>query len=49
MDRSPGSRKLTYVLFLLLLLVLAVLVLRQVAETHLRAAAVLERVSDPNA
>jgi dienelactone hydrolase len=48
-DRSPGSRKLTYVLFLLLLLVLAVLVLRQVAETHLRAAAVLERVSDPNA
>lgn len=49
MDRSPGSRKLTYVLFLLLLLVLSVLVLRQVTETHLRAAAVLERVSDPNA
>jgi pimeloyl-ACP methyl ester carboxylesterase len=48
-DRSRGSRKLTYVLFLLLLVVLAVLVLRQIAETNLRAAAVLERVSDPKA
>ena len=49
MDRHRGSRKLTYVLFLVLFLVLAALVLRQVAETHLRAAAVLTLLSDPNA
>ena len=49
MDRHRGSRKLTYVLFLVLFLVLAALVLRQVAETHLRAAAVLTLLNDPNA
>jgi pimeloyl-ACP methyl ester carboxylesterase len=44
-----GSQKLTYLLFLLLFIVLAILALRQVAEAHLRSAAVLMRLSDPNA
>ncbi|HET9182355.1 MAG TPA: hypothetical protein VFP59_09500 [Candidatus Angelobacter sp.] len=48
MDSHTG-RKLKYFLIPLLLIVLAVLLLRQDAEAHLRAAAVLERVSDPNA
>lgn len=49
MDRHRGSRKLTYVLFLVLFFVLAALVLRQMAETHLRAAAVLTLLSDSKA
>jgi hypothetical protein len=48
-ERNQGSRKLKYFLFILLLIVLAGVALRSTAEAHLRAAAVLTRLSDPNA
>jgi pimeloyl-ACP methyl ester carboxylesterase len=44
-----GSRKLTYLLFLFLFVVVAILAIRQPADAHLRAAAVLMRLNDPSA
>lgn len=49
MEKHQGSRKLKYFLFILLLIVLAGVALRGTAEAHLRAAAVLTCLSDPNA
>ena len=49
MATRQGSRKLTYLLFVLLFIVVAILAVRQPADAHLRAAAVLSRLSDPNA
>jgi dienelactone hydrolase len=48
-ERNQGSRKLKYLLLVLLLIALAGVALRRTAEAHLRAAAVLTRLSDPNA
>jgi len=48
-DRYQGSRKLKYLLCILLLIVLAGVALQGTAESHLRAAAVLKRLSEPNA
>ena len=47
MAHIQGSRKLTWLLFFLLFLVLAVIVVWQPVRAHLRAAAVLENLSDP--
>lgn len=47
MGRYHGSRKLTYLLFLLLFLVLAVIVAWQPVNAHLRAASVLTNLSHP--
>ncbi|MGH9571608.1 MAG: alpha/beta hydrolase [Candidatus Angelobacter sp.] len=47
MVERRGSRKLTWVLLTLLLLVLTGLVLRRVADAHLRAMSVLARFSNP--
>jgi pimeloyl-ACP methyl ester carboxylesterase len=48
--RKPtGSRKLTYLLFICIVVVLAILALRQPVEAHLRAAAVLAKLSNPAA
>jgi pimeloyl-ACP methyl ester carboxylesterase len=44
-----GSRKLTWFLLVLLLVLLAGLAARRAADTHLRAVSVLLRLSDPNA
>lgn len=49
MATRRGSRKLTYLLFLFLFVVVAILAVRQMADAHLRAAAVLTRLSDPSA
>jgi hypothetical protein len=48
-EKSRGSRKLRYLLLVLLVIILAGVALRGTAEAHLRAAAVLTRLSDPNA
>jgi pimeloyl-ACP methyl ester carboxylesterase len=47
--KVTGSRKLTYLLFVSIFLVLAILAFRQPVEAHLRAAAVLTKLSDPAA
>lgn len=49
MEKHQGSRKLKYLLIVILLIVLAGVALHGTAESHLRAAAVLTRLSDPNA
>jgi pimeloyl-ACP methyl ester carboxylesterase len=47
--KNQGSRKLTYLLFLLLFLVLATVAFWQPVDAHLRAAAVLAKLGDPHA
>ena len=49
MERNQGSRKLKYVLLVLVIIILAGVALRGTADAHLRAAAVLTRLSDPHA
>lgn len=49
MATRRGSRKLTYLLFLFMFIVVAIVALRQPVDAHLRSAAVLSRLSDPNA
>jgi len=49
LEKKQGSRKLKYLLLFLLFFVLAGVTLRDTADAHLRAAAVLTRLNDPNA
>ncbi len=49
MATRSGSRKLTYVLFVVLFVFVGLLALRQMADAHLKSAAVLMRLSDPHA
>ena len=49
MTNTRGSRKLTWFLLVLLVVLLAGLAARRAADTHLRAASVLLQLSDPSA
>ena len=49
MGSNHGSRKLIYILLVFLLLVVAGFLLRRTLDAHLRAAAVLTRLNDPDA
>lgn len=49
MRDTRGSRKLTYILLIILLVILGALVARRLADSHLRAISVLHRLANPQA